>query len=589
MKQIFTFLMVLVCIQVKAASGGPDVYGYTWKDSNEPNGPTASWWDITSIGTPVTGLADDNVVGPFALSGFQYYWYSSEKFWIGSNGYISFNPGNIASPFPNIPSIAGVNDYIAPMLSDLNFTGLNNPGQCFIYYGADSLCISWINVPFWDPGATTYTGSNSFQVILVKSSKSIIFNYLNQNGITQMNDITIGIENISGNIGLQCFKNTYPQSNYTIAFTYPPVVTFQVYDCGIKAMGNAGSTGYFAKLNDTIQLETVVRNYGNQPMSSFYVNSNVLTPLNTNVSQSFIQIGTLLAQGDTNVRFLTPLIANTIGIYRYTSYMTNAMSDMFNSNNVKQQKIIVIDTNQPSYTLDYTRGIPVGLGLSWGGGGGGVAQYFKPPVYPSRILNTGFYIQSNPNNADFQAKIYADDGPNGLPGTLLDSVLVSNTNIAVGQYNMANHISKNIAINSGGFYVMWYMAGPNIQIGRDTLCPSLNTFEILGNTWSQYRSRDLEDFLISVELDYYNPTNTPTFIENKLNVYPNPTCDIWTFNTQNPLPSRVTITDLYGKVLYNAIESNSNFSVNSSNWPAGVYFYQINQGTKYFKGKLIKY
>ncbi|HNK42695.1 MAG TPA: hypothetical protein PL002_16025, partial [Flavobacteriales bacterium] len=52
---------------VFAALGGPDQYGYTWKDSNEPDGPVYEWIDITTTGTQLTGFADDNVVGPFIL------------------------------------------------------------------------------------------------------------------------------------------------------------------------------------------------------------------------------------------------------------------------------------------------------------------------------------------------------------------------------------------------------------------------------------------------------------------------------------------------------------------------------------------
>ncbi len=56
-------------------SGGPDAYGYTWKSSQHTvNPPGYSWFDITQIGTQVTGLSDDNVVGPFtASSGFSFY------------------------------------------------------------------------------------------------------------------------------------------------------------------------------------------------------------------------------------------------------------------------------------------------------------------------------------------------------------------------------------------------------------------------------------------------------------------------------------------------------------------------------------
>ena len=47
----FTFLFSLLILSSKifAGNGGPDTYGYTWKDSNDPNGPTYNWIDVTAF------------------------------------------------------------------------------------------------------------------------------------------------------------------------------------------------------------------------------------------------------------------------------------------------------------------------------------------------------------------------------------------------------------------------------------------------------------------------------------------------------------------------------------------------------------
>ncbi len=206
-KVLYTFLIGLLCLNLNAqTSGGPDTYGYTWKkNTHTVSPPIYSWFDITTIGTQVTGLADDNFVGPFPISsGFQFYWYPVNQFWIGSNGFISFVGQNIASPFPaSVPLSSGANNWIAPLLADLNFSGATNPAQCYYYSNADTMCISFINVPFWANTASQQTGSNTFQIILNKADSSITFNYLATNsGTASPLDLVVGIENNTGTVGL---------------------------------------------------------------------------------------------------------------------------------------------------------------------------------------------------------------------------------------------------------------------------------------------------------------------------------------------------------------------------------------------------
>ena len=159
-------LLILLCLplfMLSQTSGGPDGYGYTWVDSNDPNGPIYSWIDIENIDNLVNGLGDDNIIGSFPIGSFHYYWYTVSALSIGSNGYISFsNPQNIASPFPIIPTASGANDFIAPFLSDLTFTGANNPGRCYMSTdNIDSTIISYVDVPFWQQASPQYICSNT--------------------------------------------------------------------------------------------------------------------------------------------------------------------------------------------------------------------------------------------------------------------------------------------------------------------------------------------------------------------------------------------------------------------------------------------
>src|ERR1700759_2377774 len=127
MKKFLPGIFLLLTFAAKANSGGPDAFGYTWKDSNDTAGPSYLWYDITSSGQPVGGLGDDNFVGPIQM-GFQfpYYWYTESKVWIGSNGYVEFGPGNLAANFPLIPSPGGVNNFVTGIMADMTFLGAGN-------------------------------------------------------------------------------------------------------------------------------------------------------------------------------------------------------------------------------------------------------------------------------------------------------------------------------------------------------------------------------------------------------------------------------------------------------------------------------
>jgi len=59
---IFALCLIPVFLfsQNIAKSGGPGTGGYIWLDSNDPGGPSYSWIDISTTGTEVTDIYDDN-------------------------------------------------------------------------------------------------------------------------------------------------------------------------------------------------------------------------------------------------------------------------------------------------------------------------------------------------------------------------------------------------------------------------------------------------------------------------------------------------------------------------------------------------
>ena len=171
--------------------------GYTWSDSDQVNGPTFNWRDISSIGTPIDLWDDDytQVTLPFT---FPFYGEDKNTVKISSNGYLSF--GSDAWEYYNQPISAPdqPNDFIAPFWDDLN---PSVEGSIYYYHDAaeDQFIVQYQEIPhYYDEGSYT------FEVIL-HSDGSIVYQYDELNGI--LDSATIGVENANGTEGVQIAYN----------------------------------------------------------------------------------------------------------------------------------------------------------------------------------------------------------------------------------------------------------------------------------------------------------------------------------------------------------------------------------------------
>jgi len=198
-------------------SGGPDIFGYSWIDSDDPNGPTYSWKDITSIGTPIAGLGDDTNLNPIPIGfNFEFYGTTFNSFRFCTNGFISFT--STATSYTNNPIPTGTSEphnLIAPFWDDLNF---NDGGDAYYRSTGDSLIISYVNVAHYSTGDPL--GPYTFQMILLANGK-IIFQYQDINDPN--NSATIGIQNAAGTIGLQiAYNQVYAHANQAIVISAGP-------------------------------------------------------------------------------------------------------------------------------------------------------------------------------------------------------------------------------------------------------------------------------------------------------------------------------------------------------------------------------
>ncbi len=502
MKKILLTIFIFTSILANANSGGPDGFGYTWKDSNEPGGPAYVWYDAMTTGTQVFGLGDDNFVGPIQI-GFQfpYYWYSVSKVWVGSNGYLEFGPGNLAANFPTIPQPSGVNNYIAGFMADMTFLGVGNVGKCYYKALPDSFILEYVNVPYWDQNAPSYNGSNTFEIILCKSDSSITVNFQSITG-TSISNFSSGIENNIGTMGLQPLT-FQPLPNYTLKYYYPSVI-LPVTDAAVSWNNMDGDGAIFlANLGGAHQLVTQIENSGNQNIGPVTVNGQVRTLTNTQLVTSNALTVSLVPGQNQQINFTNPFVPVNSGTRYFITRINQVAGDSIAVNDSIYQEIVVVDTTLPSINLSYTvnQTNPVSSSISWAGGQGGVGIYIKPPTYPARILSTNFILAIAPTSGPaFYAKIYDDNGPQGSPGTLLDSVLVNGNQITTYQL-LTVPVAGNVVIQSGGFYVNWEMANTTqVAIAEDLTPPfSRQTYETFQNIWSTFRDYQNADFFIGAD------------------------------------------------------------------------------------------
>ena len=193
--------------------GGPDNFGYTWIDSDEPGGPAVSWIDISGLGSAVT-LSDDDTARVNIGFDFSFYDTDYTTLCICSNGMLKFGEGTTDYTNDDIPDSDTPNNFIAAFWDDLS---PQNGGPVRYYYDSahGRFIVSWLNVPLytWLGG----TGSLNFQIVLSPNG-NIQYNYQTMDaGSLNLTSATVGIENANGNDGLPiAYNQSYLHSNMSV-------------------------------------------------------------------------------------------------------------------------------------------------------------------------------------------------------------------------------------------------------------------------------------------------------------------------------------------------------------------------------------
>lgn len=590
--------------ELKALQGGPDAYGYVWKDSNEPGGPTFNWVDIENLPGTVTvsGLADDNSVGQFNIGWtFHYYWSDYDKVKLGSNGWISFNNvGNIASCFPTVPTAAGAGDnLIVPYMSDLTYISSvpasPNPGRMFYWTNSvDSFIVQYKTVPWWRQGSPDWIGSNTFQVILSGQDSSITFQYLDTDPTNLAvaaqcaTSMEIGIENITGNVGLQVSTGTaVPADNYAIKFYYPANVTFQVPDATPAWAANSDNAGQFVYTGSAVNFSANIANSGNAAITNSITVNGKLMDGGTQVWNSSTAIATGLAAGqDSTVTF--PTAVTLANAKQYTLDVTTVNGQDINpSNNNTKVEVVAVNNLGGYVQLSYcSGGLPDGS-ISWAGGGvdDGVAIKIVPPGYPMTIDSISVFILGDDGDPltpllnGFDLLVIGADA-NGNPD--LNNVLqTEKISAANGIEDFWNRIAldTSVVVNSGAVFVAWLQGGTGVALGTEALSPiSRRSYEILGGAWSPYRDNTVNEYLIQVASTLPVGIKDPA-TPGKLSVYPNPSRGLVNvaYEVANFSDAQFSILNTMGQQVWTKRHSDIapgayEFQIDLSGLSAGVYF-----------------
>jgi len=206
---------------VTYGSGGPDSAGYRWIDSDDPEGPSFQWVDISSSGTEVAPLQPDGFNGPYTI-GFDFPFYDSTygQFWISTKGFIGFGPPDGYYYWTNtpLPSPSAPNNIIAWYWDDLRPTTGTNPTQVFYRREADRLIVQFTRYRHWCCYGPWITGE-----IIIYSSGRILAQTLEVQPGFSVNGETVGIESITGTDGLGVAFNTpYVHDSLAVQFSRLP-------------------------------------------------------------------------------------------------------------------------------------------------------------------------------------------------------------------------------------------------------------------------------------------------------------------------------------------------------------------------------
>jgi hypothetical protein len=588
--------------QADPDSGGPDQWGYTWKRSDEPGGPVFNWLDSANGWHTVDGLQDDNSVGYYDFGfDFNFYWYKSNKVLIGSNGWVSMSApigANLAAAFTQFPNATAPNDIVAPLAADFDYSIASVQGsKCYFWTNnTDSAIVSWVDAVEWYQTPPAQYPKYSFQVIFCKTDSSITFQYGNVSSganFASESNISMGIENVVGNIGLSYYfvdgsaGGTVDPTRYATGTAVKIARTvntgFQVVDAGMVGGFNAGNAAVFLQSQSANNVTCYVQNFGTADLTNVRVR-HAITRGATTVLRDTVFIAYLLQGAQEMVTFPKTFTPSQAGIHS-SRFTVDATGDVLATNNAQTTETNVLNfAGGSNVELAYDDGALDGTGRSWGSAGG-FGNEFELPITVD--LESAYVRIQTVGSGALTVMALGDDGPNGTPGTVLATKEIA---APIAGLNKVYFGSDNINIGTGHkFYIG---ATGQHTYAMDQSTPRCNRGWEITAGWGSNRFGATEDVMIRATV------NVMTGVVDELSYlqkgyeleqnFPNPfnpTTNI-SFSIAQRSNVSIKIFDILGseiQTLINGIVESGNHSIvwegtNSKgiSVPSGMYFYQLN-------------
>jgi hypothetical protein len=216
-------------------TGGPDLFGYSWTDSDEPGGPVFSWVDISGVGTPIAfpSYQDDGNVGPYPIGfAFPFYGNTFTDFRACTNGWVSFTNSSTVYTNQPLPNSGAPENLLAAFWDDMVFDTAYGASAYYHYDGTRTI-LQFNNIRRI---ATTTGPFYSYEIILYPNGE-IVFQYLTLG--TTTNSATVGIQNATQDDGLTVVYNSaYVHTDMAIKFSSRPAWLTVTPEFGVVTPGS---------------------------------------------------------------------------------------------------------------------------------------------------------------------------------------------------------------------------------------------------------------------------------------------------------------------------------------------------------------